>query len=102
MSDALFQRLMIQVQSYSIEDADGKDIVPESITDEIKKNGGKPAEIPNIWTMTHIFHVHQLENKNDPNTSTNLLEANKKETWKALLDKEEAKVKAEVPEAVAS
>ena len=102
MSDALFQRLAVQVQSYSIEDASGKDIVPESITDEIKKNGGKPASIPDIWTMTHIFHVRQLDNKNDPNTSTNLLDANKKETWKALLEKEEANVKAEAAEAVES
>ena len=95
MSDALFQRLAIQVQSYSIEDADGKDIVPDSITAKIKENGGKPSAVPDIWTMTHIFHVRQLANKNDPNTSTNLLEANKQETWKALLEREEQNVKEE-------
>ena len=63
---------MIQVQSYSIEDKDGQDIVPDSIIDLVKQ-GKSALEIPDIFTYTHVIHVRQLENKNDPNTSTDLL-----------------------------
>jgi len=40
-----------------------------------------------------VFHVRQLENNNDPNKSTNVLDASKKETWTALIEKEEKKAK---------
>ena len=92
MSDALLQRLMVQVQSYSIEDKDGKDVAdPEKLV-EAFKNGDTPSD---DWkSYYHVFHVRQLENKNDPNTSTNVLDAGKEETWKALIEKEETKAKA--------
>ena len=41
--------------------------------------------------MTHIFFVKQLENENDPNKATNLLEYQKDSAWKALFEKEAKK-----------
>ena len=91
MSDALMQRLMVQVQSYSIEDKDGNDVAnPEKLI-EAFKNGDTPSD---DWkSYYHVFHVRQLENQNDPNTSTNVLDAGKADTWKALIEKEEKKAK---------
>lgn len=55
------------------------------------------GEPPTSWsTYIHSFHVSQVDNNNDPNKSTSLLDASKKETWTALLEKQEKKAKEEV------
>ena len=84
MSDALLQRLMIEVQSYSIEGPDGSDVSPDSILQQLetKQDIGK---IEDIYKMTHIIHVRQLENNNNPNTATNLLDYGKKEHWEEFV-----------------
>ena len=92
MSDALLHRLMVQVQSYSIEGENGEDINPEEIIAKMKQNGGNPGSVEDIYKMTHIVHVRQLDNENDPNTATDILQYTKGEAWKSLVEKEASKM----------
>uniref|UniRef100_A0A7S3CJF5 Uncharacterized protein n=1 Tax=Strombidium rassoulzadegani TaxID=1082188 RepID=A0A7S3CJF5_9SPIT len=94
MRDGLFQRLMVQVQSYSIEGPTGEDIDPETVLGEMKKSKD-PTKVPDIYTMLHIIHVRQLENENDPNKSSNILDYSKKDKWESFLEKEAKKTVAE-------
>jgi len=89
MRDALFQRLMVQVQSYSIEADGGEDVNPEEVMKKVVTEG--VDSVPNIYTMLHIVEVQQLENENDPNKSTNLLEYTGKDKWESFLEKEAKK-----------
>jgi len=57
MGDGAYQRLMIQVQEYSIEGKDGEDVNPELLIKKIEENGGSPGKVEDIYTMTHIFFV---------------------------------------------
>lgn len=100
MGDGAYQRLMIQVQEYSIEGKDGEDVNPELLIKKIEENGGSPGKVEDIYTMTHIFFVKQLENENDPNKATNLMDYQKESAWKALFDKEAKKKVAKVNEEV--
>lgn len=85
MADALIQRCMVQVQSYSIEGPDGEDVSADSILKKIEEKGGAPYQVPEIFKMTHIIHVRQLDNEKDPNTATNVLDYGKKETWEKFV-----------------
>ena len=91
MGDGAMQRLMIQVQEYSIEGPDGEDVNPELLIKKIEDNGGSPGKVEDIYKMTHIFFVRQLENENDPNKATNLLDYQKESAWKSLFEKEAKK-----------
>jgi len=91
MADALHNRLMIQVQEYTIEGPGGEDVNPELIIKKIEENGGKPGEVEELFTMTHIFFVRHMENDHDPNKSTNMLKYGSDEAWTSLLKKEGAK-----------
>jgi|TARA_B110000305_G_C19048485_1_gene451540 hypothetical protein len=50
--------------------------------------------------MTHIFFVKQLENENDPNKATNLLDYQSESAWKVLFDKEAKKKVGKVNEEI--
>lgn len=84
MRDALFQRLMVQVQNYSVEDASGEALNPEEVLSKVKKGG---AECPELYQMLHIVQVQQLPTENDPNNS-NLLDYSSKEKWQAVVEKQ--------------
>lgn len=90
MADALLQRLMIEVQEYSIEGPDGSDVSPESILKKLETKGDI-GKIEDIYKMTHIVHVRQLENDNNPNKATNILDYGKKEKWEALVKNQASK-----------
>ena len=45
----------------------------------MKNNDGSPANFKDINDMLHIFFVRHLNNTNDPNTATNLLEYGEKD-----------------------
>ena len=62
-----------------MEDKDGNNVDPNTITEEMKKNDGSPAGLKDINDMLHIFFVRHLNNTNDPNTATNLLEYGEKD-----------------------
>ena len=59
MADALFQRLMIQVHSYSLQNPQGEDVDPAATLSALEKSESV-SKIENIYTMTHIIHVNQL------------------------------------------
>jgi hypothetical protein len=87
---------MIEIQSYSIEGPDGSDVNPESILKKLETKGDISKRIPDIYKMTHIVHVRQLENDNNPNTATNILDYGKKDKWEALVKKQASKKLAEL------
>jgi len=62
-----------------VEDKDGNNVDPNKITEEMKNNDGSPANFKDINDMLHIFFVRHLNNTNDPNTATNLLEYGEKD-----------------------
>ena len=62
------------MQEYSIEDKDGNEVNPQTVTDHMKENDGSPMGLPGVNDMLHIFTVRHLNNNNNPNTATNLLD----------------------------
>jgi len=88
MSDALVNRLMIQVQEYSVEGPNGEDVSPETVLKKVEENKGAPGKLEDVYKMTHIFFVKQLENEHDPNKATNLMDYGKGDAWKTFFAKE--------------
>lgn len=77
MGEGAIQRLKVQVQSYCIRDKEGKEVLPETVTKKLIENGKKPSLIDDVYDWTHIFYMRRLENTNNPNTATNLMDYQK-------------------------